>query len=220
MAVLVLDLDGTLVDTLDDLADALTPVLAAHALAPSNAREVRPLIGDGISALLTRAFALRHAQAGPDDHAAYAASYDRTSGQRARFYPGVEAALADAERRGFTLAVCTNKPEAPARALLAHLGAAGRFAAICGGDSFPIRKPDPAHVTRTIDKAGGRPRDAVMVGDLHHDLAAARQAGIPSIWVSWGYGQLATASLADATADRWSDVPSLAGTLLSAPRAR
>ena len=217
MDVLVLDLDGTLVDTLDDLADAFAPVLAARSLAPITARDVGSMIGDGLPALVARAFALRGAVAGPDDQAAYAQSYGRLSGRRSRLYPGAADALEQAASDGWTLAVCTNKPEGPARALLERLGVAGRFAAICGGDSFAVRKPDPGHVTRTIEAAGGEPARAVMVGDLTHDVVAARDASVRSIWVSWGYGSPDAAVLATGAAEHWAEIPALASGLLGRP---
>ena len=214
MKLLVLDLDGTLVDTLDDLTLALAPVLEARGLAPLASAEVRPLIGDGIAALLARALRARSAEPRPGDLDDYVASYDRQSGQRSRLYDGAANALDRATDEGWTLAVCTNKPERPARELLDELGVAGRFAAICGGDTFPVRKPDPGHLRLTVEAAGGTVARSVMVGDLGHDLHAARGATIASIWAAWGYGAPDTGTLADAAAQAWNDVPSLAARLL------
>jgi phosphoglycolate phosphatase len=111
----------------------------------------------------------------------------------ARAFPGIPEALARLEAEGWRLAVCTNKPVAMARALLGSLGLLGRFAALGGGDSFPTRKPDPAHLLATIAAAGGLRDGAVMIGDHHNDIRAARGAGIPGLFVSWGYGPPAMA---------------------------
>ena len=94
-------------------------------------------------------------------------------------FPGVPDALDRLEEAGFRLAVCTNKYENHSVELLESLGIADRFAAICGRDSFPYFKPDPRHLTLTIEKAGGDPARAVMVGDSRTDIATAKAAGMP-----------------------------------------
>jgi phosphoglycolate phosphatase len=96
-------------------------------------------------------------------------------------------ALDALEGRGYRLAVCTNKVEAHSRLLLEALGVAGRFAAICGRDTFASFKPDPRHLTLTIAQAGGDPARAVMVGDSRTDIATAKAAGIPVVAVTFGY---------------------------------
>ena len=103
-------------------------------------------------------------------------------------------------REGWRLAVCTNKPEKAARTLLAALGLAALFAAVGGGDSFPVRKPDPAHLLATLQAAAGEPGHAVMAGDHANDVAAARGAGVPCIFAAWGYGPPAMAEGAAAVA--------------------
>ncbi len=86
------------------------------------------------------------------------------------------------------MAVCTNKPEAAARKLLEELGLADRFAALGGGDSFPVRKPDPRHLLATLAAAGADRQRAVMIGDHRNDVQAAAGAGVPCIFAGWGYG--------------------------------
>jgi phosphoglycolate phosphatase len=102
-------------------------------------------------------------------------------------YPDVAETLAALKAAGYRLAVCTNKPEAPARELLARLGIGGLFGAVAGGDSFPARKPDPAHVLGVLEQLGAQPDHAVMVGDGINDVLAARRAGVRSILVAYGY---------------------------------
>jgi phosphoglycolate phosphatase len=111
------------------------------------------------------------------------------------------------ERAGVRFAVCTNKRAALAGPLLAELGLAARFAAVMGGDSLPVRKPDPGHLVGTIAAAGGRADAAVLVGDSDADVAAARGAGVPVVGVSFGYSPDPIASLGpDAVIDSFDDL--------------
>ena len=190
---LLLDLDGTLVDSVPDLMAALNRLMQARELADFTQPEVASMVGDGTKALVDRAFAAR-AQAGElADLAEFMADYTANAAQQTRAYPGVLEVLAGLRAEGWRLAVCTNKPEAPARTILDALGLAPLMAAIGAGDSFPVRKPDPRHLLATLHAAGGTPGRAVMLGDHHHDIAAARGAGVGSIFAGWGYGTPARA---------------------------
>ena len=115
---------------------------------------------------------------------------------------------------GWRLAVCTNKPEGPARAMLQALDLAEYLDAIGGGDSFPVRKPDPAHLLATIAACGGERGASVMVGDHRNDVQAASGAGIPCIFAMWGYGPEAMSEGAQAKALTFADVPAVAAALL------
>ena len=110
-------------------------------------------------------------------------------------YPGLTASLDRLLDAGMKLAVCTNKMEGLARPLIEGLSLGGYFAAITGGDTFPVRKPDPAHLTGTVERAGGDIRKTVMVGDSLNDLKVAVNAGVPSIGVPFGYSDVAIAAL-------------------------
>lgn len=189
----VFDLDGTLVDSAPDLHAALDRLMATRGLAPFRRAEVIAMIGDGAKVLVERALAARahrFEQAALD---AFLADYGATAAVETRPFPGIPDALDALAAQGWRLAVCTNKPEAPARELLAALGLAHRFAALGGGDSFPTRKPDPGHLLATIAAAGGVGDGAVMIGDHHNDIRAARGAGLPGLFVGWGYGPSAMA---------------------------
>ena len=136
------------------------------------------MVGDGVAKLIERAFAARGRDAGCRGDRRL---LRRLRGARRRRDPAISQvcprrlhALAE---EGWRLAVCTNKPEAAARTLLAALGLAPLFAAIGGGDSFPVRKPDPAHLLATLRQAGGEAEHAVMAGDHANDVAAAHGAG-------------------------------------------
>ena len=152
----------------------------------------------------------------PDDRAMadFLDDYTAHTSDESIPYPGVVETLDLLAQAGFRMAVCTNKPEAPARQLLDQLGLARYFAATGGGDSFPARKPDPRHLLETIAAAGGSPRHSVMIGDHANDIEAAFGAGVPSIFAHWGYGSPAMAEGAVAEAQNFSELPELIQALL------
>ncbi len=187
----VFDLDGTLADTAADLIGTLNVILErerAPAIAVDRARDV---VGAGARAMIQRGLALDGRTVSEErlgdlfrdflDH------YGENLAVRTRLFPGAEAALRRLAARGHRLAVCTNKVEAHSVALLEALGVAPLFGAICGRDSFPYAKPDARHLTGTIERAGGDPGHAVMVGDSRTDIDTARNAGLPVIGVTFGY---------------------------------
>ena len=215
---LVLDLDGTLVDSLPDIRASLNRLMVAHDLAEFPPNEVAAFIGDGVSVLVQRAMHARQREAAPADLEAFLGDYEAHAADQSRLFPGVAETLVVAKAAGWRLAVCTNKPEAPARSLLDALGVGPLFDAIGGGDSFPTRKPDPAHLRATIAASGGDPAACVMVGDHRNDVLAANGADIPVIFALWGYGPPDMAAGAAAQAASFEDVPGLAAGLLKAPQ--
>lgn len=203
---LLLDLDGTLVDTAPDIRTALNRLMASRGLAPFSLRQTASMIGDGVAVLVQRAFTARGLP--PDDQAVaeFGRDYGSHVADESRLFPGVTEFLLDHAAAGWAMAVCTNKPEAAARNLLDGLGLSHLLRAVGGGDSFPVRKPDPAHLLATLRLAGGDPAASVMVGDHANDVVAAHGAGVKSVFVTWGYGPLAMGQGADAVA---SDIPAL-----------
>jgi phosphoglycolate phosphatase len=131
-------------------------------------------------------------------------------------FPGVPATLRAMADAGWRFAVCTNKPHAAALALLHNLGLERWFAAVGGGDSFAVRKPDPAHLLATLAAAGGSAGRAVMAGDHANDVLAARGAGVPCIFAAWGYGPPTMAEGAAAVAQHFTDLPDVCERLLPA----
>ena len=187
----VFDLDGTLIDTAPDLIDTLNVILARHDVAPVAFDEARTMIGAGVKPLLQRALAMKGVQFPPERidrlFGEYLEIYAAHIADRSRPFPGLEQALDALAARGCRLAVCTNKLEWLAVRLLDMLKLAPRFAAICGQDTFTMRKPDPDMLRLTIVQAGGDTGHAVMVGDSMTDVATARAASIPVIAVDFGY---------------------------------
>jgi phosphoglycolate phosphatase len=191
----IFDLDGTLVDSLDDLHASVNHALQAVGLPLRTRQEVHGYVGEGARILLERAL-------GPEVHllepalAAWRAHYEVHCLDRTRPYPGIEPLLAGAGR---VLAVHTNKPGAMARKILAGLGLLPRFAAVTGGDEAP-RKPDPTGVREIMARTGASPAETVFVGDSRVDVATARAAGVAFVAVTWGFASRAELAAAGATA--------------------
>jgi phosphoglycolate phosphatase len=214
----VFDLDGTLVDSAPDLAAPLNRLLAGHGLAPHTLPRVVGMIGDGARVLVARGFAAHGITLEGEALAAatrdFLADYESALIVETRLYPGVAATLAALRDAGWRLAVCTNKPVQAASAMLQALGIAELFATVAGGDSFPARKPDPAHLAATLAAMQASPARAAMVGDHHNDIAAARGCGVPAIWASWGYGPADPGG--DAVAQDFAALPALLERLVPA----
>lgn len=213
---LLLDLDGTLVDSVPDLASALNRLMRARGLAEFSHAETAGMVGDGVTRLVERAFAARRRSPDAQAVAEYVADYTDHVAVATRAYPGVPEGLEVLAREGWRFGVCTNKPEAAARALLSALGLLRYFAAIGGGDSFPTRKPDPRHLLATLHAAGGVPERAVMAGDHANDVAAATGAGLPCVFAAWGYGPLSMAQGAAATAQSFEELVGIVRTVIPA----
>ena len=217
---LVLDLDGTLVDSVPDLAAALNRAMAARGLAGFNHPETAAMVGDGARVLYARACAARGAAFDEAGFDAFLADYTDNAAVETRAFPGAVEAMRLMQGQGWRFAVCTNKPVAATHALLDALGLSPWFAGVGGGDSFPTRKPDPAHLLMTLAAAGGTAEAAVMVGDHRNDVQAAAGAGLPCIFAGWGYGPAAMGEGAATVADGFAAVPALADKLVPARQAR
>ncbi|WP_375460787.1 HAD family hydrolase [uncultured Enterovirga sp.] len=189
--IVVFDLDGTLADTAPDLISTLNVIMDREGLPHVPFETAREMIGAGSRALVERGFEAAGREMTPahsdELFRLFLTIYADRLCVESRLFPHVEEALATLADRGYRLAVCTNKVELHSRRLLEGLGIAGRFAAICGRDTFPWFKPDARHLTMTIEAAGGDPNRAVMIGDSRTDIDTAKAAGIPVIAVPFGY---------------------------------
>ena len=178
------------------------------------------MIGAGVRPLLQRALASKGVQLPPTEidrlFAEYLEIYAAHIADRSRPFPGLERALDALTAQGCRLAVCTNKLEWLSVRLLDTLGLASRFAAICGQDTFAMRKPDPDILRLTIARAGGRLDRAVMVGDSMTDVATARAAAVPVIAVDFGYTETPAAELgADRLISHFDALPAAVAALVS-----
>jgi phosphoglycolate phosphatase len=185
-------------------------VLHEHGYSSLSTAEVAPMVGDGVPQLVARAFAARGGSA--DEAAAalpgYVKIYEANATDLTRPYPGVPETLEELRRRGYRNAVCTNKLQQASVTVLEGLGLASFFDAIAGGDRYPVRKPEAAHLLGLIEELGGDPRRAVMIGDSENDAAVAHNASVPLIMMSYGYARVDPATLGGlATLANFADLP-------------
>lgn len=192
------DLDGTLLSTATDLLASLNFIMAREGLRPLDAREVGHQFGQGARAMIIHGYGLNEAQVEAsrldDLTELFVEHYAENMPGETTLFPGLADALDRLDTAGMRLAVCTNKREDLALRLLGGLGILSRFKAVGGGDSFPFRKPQGQHLVMTVERAGGDPARAVMIGDSSSDILGARDAGIPSIAVPFGYTDQPVAS--------------------------
>ena len=202
----IVDLDGTMVDTIGDFVVALNAVLADLTLPRIGRAFIEHTVGKGSEHLIRSTLAEVGAE--PDLYARAWALYQQhylvVNGQHSTVYPGVAQGLERLVGRGWKLACLTNKPTAFALPLLRQKGLDGFFSAVFGGDAFERKKPDPLPLLRTCEALGSLPARTLMVGDSSNDARAARAAGCPVVLVSYGYnhGEPVHAVDADGVVDR------------------
>jgi len=205
----VFDLDGTLIDSAPDIRGIANTLLAARDLPPLDLAETVSFIGSGAGVFIER---MRAARGIPDSAhrallevfiARYEGAVDLT-----QLYPGVKEALAAFTAAGHPLAICTNKPESPARQVLAHFGLIDSFATVVGGDSLPVRKPDPGPLLESLRRLGTD--RCLYVGDSEVDAETAQAARLPFFLYTQGYRKTGVAEIAPAAAfDHFSALPGL-----------
>ena len=209
----IVDLDGTMVDTIGDFEVALGRTLAELGHAPVGRAFIERTVGKGSEHLIRRTLAEAGAPAALYDAAwaAYQRHYLAINGRHSAVYPGVAEGLAALRALGLPLACLTNKPGSFARPLLVAKGLDAFFAHAFGGDAFERKKPDPLPLQRTCEALGTAPARTLMVGDSANDAAAARAAGCPVVLVRYGYnhGEPVEAVDADALVDRIDELPAL-----------
>jgi len=202
----IIDLDGTMVDTIGDFVVALGRTLDELALAGVSREFIERTVGKGSEHLIRSTLAEAGGDGSLYDRAwvLYQRHYRAVNGEHAPLFPGVEAGLPRLREAGLALACVTNKPRDFARALLEKKGLLAHFAEVFGGDSFARRKPDPLPLLEACKALGSMPARTLVVGDSANDARAARAAGCPVVLVRYGYnhGEPIECVDADAFVDR------------------
>jgi phosphoglycolate phosphatase len=188
----IIDLDGTMLDTVPDFELAINGMRAELGLAPITQALIKPMVGKGSEKLIRDVLALDFDAARVDRHfeaamAAYQRHYLAINGQQSVLYEGVTEGLDALRALGLRLACVTNKPIAFTRPLLAQKGLATSFELVYGGDSLPKKKPDPLPLLQVCSDFGLPPAQVVAIGDSSNDAEAARAAGCFVLTVPYGY---------------------------------
>jgi phosphoglycolate phosphatase len=209
----IVDLDGTLVDTVGDFEVALVRALADLGWPPVTRAFIARTVGKGSEHLLTRTLAEVGAPASLYEQAwaRYQHHYLTINGQHSAVFAGAVEGLQALRARGLRLVCLTNKPNAFARPLLALKNLDGYFDFVFGGDAFEQRKPHPMPLLKACEALGTLPATTLMIGDSSNDAAAARAAGCPVVLVSYGYnhGEPVASAGADAVVNRIDEIPAL-----------
>jgi phosphoglycolate phosphatase len=212
---IIFDLDGTLVDSAPDLADALDSLLVERGHAPLGLDHTRRLIGHGMAELVRKGLQVRGETLDTASLASavtgFLGHYTPNLSRRSFPYPHTVETLTKLASDGLRLVVCTNKLEASACKLLSDHGLLRFFSRVAGPDTFGVAKPDPAHLLRCLPHGG----PAIMVGDSEPDILAAKAAHLPVIGVAWGYAQRPLADIGpDAIALSMQEIPALVAQLI------
>ena len=199
----IFDCDGTLVDTLEDIAAAMNQALAMHGFPPAPLEKYRDMVGWGIVRLAELALP-ENARAAETVEAVAASAKMLMDGQPpdqclSKSYPGIRELVAElSQMKKIKTAVISNKPDSVLRRLMGDLFGPGAFDAVCGLAPGIPAKPDPHAVWELLAEFGASPHDAIFVGDSEIDMETARNAGCYPLGVSWGFRSRATLEKAGA----------------------
>ena len=191
-AAVVWDLDGTLVDSATDIATSLNRLLGENELAALDDALIKNMIGEGVAVLIRRGFEAHGIT--PDGKRLeslverFLVIYSEVATASTRLFPGAREALQSLSDAGLRQAICTNKPEAITRQVLAGLGIADCFDVVIGGDTLPRNKPDPLPLRTALEGLDVAPERSLMVGDSAIDVQTAHAAGVSVAFVTFGYG--------------------------------
>lgn len=217
---ILFDLDGTLVDSVADLASALNRVLGDDGFPELSVEAVTGMVGGGVPMLIERALKV-HGETPAQDRIAnlyprFLEMYGPHAADETRLFPDVREALEAFHDKGIRLGVCTNKPEKISRMILDSLSVAHLFGAVIGGDTLPVKKPDPEPLIEGFKRLGCAPESGLMVGDSGADANAARAAGVAVILVTYGYTRVPVEELPnDGIVDSFALLPDAIGHVLS-----
>ena len=209
---ILFDLDGTLVDTAADLAWSLNQALTGFGRRQVEVQEVRGMIGGGIANLVALGLQATGGSVVSAELERLTEEcktlYDEHVADRSKPFPGVIESLPDLAAKGWSMGVCTNKPEETSRRLLAALGIGKWLPVIVGGDTLEVRKPDPAMALAVMDRLSTGLANSVLVGDSETDVILARNVGVPVILVDYGYTQEPVETLGgDAVISSFAELP-------------
>lgn len=183
----VFDLDGTLLNTLADLADSGNELLASYGMAPHPEPAFRYFVGNGSRKLMERILPGKSPEQIDEALARYKAIYEKHLTAKTTPYAGIAETLSALKARGVRMAVCTNKHISAAEALIRKYFPADTFDTFEGDRPGVPRKPDPAHVRIVLEKMGVRPEETVYLGDSGVDMQTAVNAGALPVGVLWGF---------------------------------
>ena len=189
---ILIDVDGTLVDSVPDLAFCVDSMMTQLGLEPRGEERVRDWVGNGVERLVRRAL-VGQLKGEPDEadferaYPVFLALYAENTSKRSTLYPGVRAAVDGLKAAGYKLGCVTNKAAQFTEPLLKDLGVYDDFSIVISGDTLAEKKPDPAPLLHAAEFFGCDPGNALMIGDSVSDVAAARAAGFQIVCMSYGY---------------------------------
>ena len=197
----IFDLDGTLIDSLPDMALALNKLLIDGGRRELKNSEVSGLIGKGAPKMIEAAFNLTgipiSSQEIPHAYSLYTQYYSECPAKESKIYRGVQDTLEKLEKENIKMGVCSNKSSQMVKIIIEAFGLKKYFCGVTGGDDTLFQKPDGRHILDTLNQMNALDRNALMVGDTINDVDAAKDAGLPIVSVSYGYGNLAEIESSD-----------------------
>lgn len=210
----IFDLDGTLIDSIPDMCNEISLFLKDHDRRELTTQEAMSIIGNGAAMMLKGAFALTgdpiEEKDMPDLLNCWISQYSHAQMALTKPYPYVVETLETLKKNGYKLAVCTNKPAGPTKAILDKLDLRKYFDIVLDADALPVRKPNPEPLWEAVKRMGGTNDNAVMVGDGETDAQAARAAGFPVILLTYGYAHIPFEEIKpDILIDQFSDLPAV-----------
>lgn len=185
---IIFDLDGTLIDSAKDLAISMNATRVHFGLPAIDADLIYSYVGDGAAVLVQRAMGGHVPEERLADALKFFLKFYRAHAlEHTKLYPGVREMVVALSQAGHQLAILTNKPVRISSDIVGALGLASHFVRIYGGDSFPAKKPDPAGILALMEEAGASTAATLLVGDSRVDVKTARNAGVRSCGVAWGF---------------------------------